>query len=894
MKTLERTLGLPYVVAISIAAMLGSGIFVLPGIASASTGPSIWLAYLFAGLCVLPAALSKSELATAMPTSGGTYVYVDRAFGPMAGTIAGLGLWLALALKSAFALMGFGAYMAIIVDVPMQPVALCFLVAIIALNVVGVRQASRVLVVVVVLALCSLAILVVAGGFVEPTAPQPFFKEGGGGFLAATAYVFMSYAGVTKVAAVAEEVRDPVRNLPRGTLISLFLVALVYSLVVSTLVNLLPPGELTQNTRPVHTLAVRVFGGGPAIAFAVLGVLTMASMANAGVLAASRFPFAMARNNLLPPLLSRIHPRFLTPAPSIFFTGVAMAVAITTLDIERIAKLASGITISVFAVVNLAVIVLRESDAPWYKPGFRSPLYPLVQIFGILTSILLLFALGWVSLAGVIAAVIPGAALYLAYGRQQVERRGQLTKVGKRKDLVSPPSSPSNPSLTPDSDGVTGEAAVVVLLVGRERSPEVLVEIGAALADGRVVEVVHITELPEQTALGVMVADDPPVRALRRRAESMAAEKGIDLKFDAVVTHDVVETAYSLANRLHCEWLVMEWRGRGRNRFLFLSPLGWLLNHLPCKLALFKDEGVRYFRHILVDAEPGPDDSLVVSTADHLAELEGAELTFVRHVPTDAPEMLLQGQADYIDQLRDLCASPTHSLIVRGGQHAEAVGDVAALYDLLITSAPPGAGAFWDIFRPSQKDLLKERAASSVLSLKNPRVLSSGAHRGSVTGAFQRDGYLDPMEYVDIACLGARLQLTRKEALFQHFAGAFSKSVPGVSAEEIADKLWERERAQNTSVGVALPHATIPRSARPRIGVFTTARPVDWGAPDGVDVDVFFVTLGPPSERQTHLLILSTIATLVLKSSLLDRLRVSETNDDLLQAIKDSAAALRS
>ena len=111
MKTLERRLGLGSVIAISIAAMLGSGLFVLPGIAVGYTGPSVWLAYLAAGLCVLPAALSKAELATAMPESGGTYVYIDRTFGPLAGTIAGLGLWLSLLLKSAFALVGFGAYL---------------------------------------------------------------------------------------------------------------------------------------------------------------------------------------------------------------------------------------------------------------------------------------------------------------------------------------------------------------------------------------------------------------------------------------------------------------------------------------------------------------------------------------------------------------------------------------------------------------------------------------------------------------------------------------------------------------------------------------------------------------------------------------------------------------
>ena len=98
MKTLERRLGLGSVIAIGISSMLGSGIFVLPGIAAATTGPSAWLAYLLAGIGILPAALSKSELSTAMPTSGGTYVYLERTFGPLAGTLAGLGLFMSILL----------------------------------------------------------------------------------------------------------------------------------------------------------------------------------------------------------------------------------------------------------------------------------------------------------------------------------------------------------------------------------------------------------------------------------------------------------------------------------------------------------------------------------------------------------------------------------------------------------------------------------------------------------------------------------------------------------------------------------------------------------------------------------------------------------------------------
>ena len=117
--------------------MLGSGIFVLPGIAAAKTGSSIWLAYLLAAVCILPAALSKSELATAMPSSGGTYVYIERTFGPIFGTISGIGLWLSLLLKSSFALVGFGAYLTVLTQLDegfTKYVALLFLLVILLMK----------------------------------------------------------------------------------------------------------------------------------------------------------------------------------------------------------------------------------------------------------------------------------------------------------------------------------------------------------------------------------------------------------------------------------------------------------------------------------------------------------------------------------------------------------------------------------------------------------------------------------------------------------------------------------------------------------------------------------------------------------------------------------------
>ncbi|MDP6324528.1 MAG: amino acid permease, partial [Candidatus Thalassarchaeaceae archaeon] len=115
--TLERKLGVVSVVIISLSAMLGSGLFVLPALAMLDMGgPGIWLAYVVAALVVLPGAISKSELATAMPTSGGSYVYIERTFGALLGTIAGLGLWATFLLKAAFALIGFKAYLWVFED----------------------------------------------------------------------------------------------------------------------------------------------------------------------------------------------------------------------------------------------------------------------------------------------------------------------------------------------------------------------------------------------------------------------------------------------------------------------------------------------------------------------------------------------------------------------------------------------------------------------------------------------------------------------------------------------------------------------------------------------------------------------------------------------------------
>src|SRR5690606_18825970 len=386
-----------------------------------------------------PAALCKAELATAMPESGGTYIYIDRAFGPILGTITGLGLWLSLLFKSTFALEGFGAYLDVMTEVPIKPVALALLVFITGLNVLGVGKVGKAQMVVVVIALAALVVLAGYGLTVlQPQSVQPEFSGGVGGFWGTVSLVYISYAGVTKVAAIAEEVENPGRNLPIGILLSLFIVTTLYCVVNFVLVNQVPLERLQGDLRPIYTMTREMLGPAVGIGAALLGVLTMTSMSNSGLLAASRFPFAMSRQGALPSVFSYISTRFTTPVPAILLTSGIMALTIVVLDVVTIVKFASALMILGFLEVNITVVALRESSTQWYKPTFRAPLYPLVQIVGVGLSVWLLVMLGVKSLIAAAVVVSLGCALFYFSGKQE-HRRGVLGRMGPRRELLKAP-----------------------------------------------------------------------------------------------------------------------------------------------------------------------------------------------------------------------------------------------------------------------------------------------------------------------------------------------------------------------------------------------------------------------------------------------------------------------
>ncbi|MHC4353474.1 MAG: APC family permease, partial [Planctomycetota bacterium] len=216
---LKRQLGLMDVFSIAAGAMISSGLFVLPGIAFAEAGPAVVISYFLAGLIMIPSIFAKAELATAMPKSGGSYFFIERSLGALAGTFAGFANWLSIALKSSFALVGIGT-----LAMPLFPghglwvvkvIALCACTFFAVLNLLSVKGTGRLQSVLVVGLLIALVAYVVAG---MPTVKHahyaPFMPFGLQAVLGVTGMIFVSYGGVTKVVEVAEEIRNPGRNLP--------------------------------------------------------------------------------------------------------------------------------------------------------------------------------------------------------------------------------------------------------------------------------------------------------------------------------------------------------------------------------------------------------------------------------------------------------------------------------------------------------------------------------------------------------------------------------------------------------------------------------------------------------------------------------------------------------
>lgn len=671
---LRRSLGLVSIVAVGLAT-IGPGIFILPSAAVAKTGPAAALAFLVAGIVVLPAALSKAEMATALPEAGGTYLFIDKAMGPMLGTIAGFGVWFSLVFKAAFALAGLGEYLAILGDISAKGVALGLAVVLTLVNITGTRLSGNVQAVIVMAVLGGLAVFLPAAWVnIVPANVDLSPSPGPGSIISTAALVFVAYAGVTKIASIAEEIKEPTRNIPRGMLLPLLGMMALYPAATWAMVGVIGRDRVAGTTTPVAVVADVLFGRTGLWTMSILAMLALVSMANAGVLASSRYPFAMARNGLAPGVLGSISARTGTPALSIVLSGGFMAVLIAVFPLIELAKLASGFQLLVFAMVNLAPIAFRSSRVAYYQPGFRSSFYPGLQLFGIGSSLVLLTKLGTLPIIGAGFIIAGGVAWYRFFGRTRASRESALL------DALRIRENERVLSLTRDTIAAGGNRHTLVVTrsnVSPTKAAE-LVRIGDQLLhpSGHL----HFLRLehggdPETDLVWdrILPGDSPP------KSQVLIEDQGTRRQRHAVADH---------VQEIDIDLMLAEMPPDTRRSHGFIRDIRWLGENVNCDTVFLRYRGLSTLGQIVVLGSGGPADVTKVSLANQLARTAGARISIVHVVDAIASEPQIEFIHSYQRALGALCDVPTESLVPRSTGLLDAIRETSRDAGLVIVGAP--------------------------------------------------------------------------------------------------------------------------------------------------------------------------------------------------------------
>ncbi|QSG01542.1 amino acid permease [Natranaeroarchaeum sulfidigenes] len=781
--SLKRDLGLAETTAIAVGAMIGSGIFILPGLAWFFADTAAVFAFVLAAILVLPAALAVAEMSTAIPEDGGPYLYVERSMGPLLGTIAGVGTWLMLSLKSALALVGGVPYLVYVNPTLAEFVtALAVVLAIFftVVNLVSAEGSGKLQFGIVGILILILGWLVVGGiPEIDTAATAGAFDPTGEGILQATAIVFISYAGLTKVGAVAEEVEDPGRNLPLAIIGALAFVAVMYAAIVYITIGVLDiqaaidAGQLgSDGEGPIIALvAEQAIGPAGAIAIVIAALMALASTANAGLLAASRFPLAMARDGVFPEQLEQVSERFATPFNAVALTGGVLLLMVTVLPIQQVAAFGSAFQILVFILLNVALIGFREGVVPEYDPAFETPLYPWMPIAGILGGSVVLVYTGIVAVAGALGIVALAALWYFGYVRYY---SGGIDREGAARAQVRESAGSRAVEHTRELFESTREYDVLVAVTEStsDRARQDMTRIAADLGRLRstVVTVVEFLDIPhyvfpERHAKVISDErpdwlpedptkapewypsdDDPALRTSGGTRQGKAKgtdqpadvpeENGdVEIRYREIDSEDHEQAIVDYATYEEIDLILLERRAEERFQRLFGDrETERILRNAPCDVAVVEDRGFESPDEIAVVTARGAYDPVKLLIADAIAEETGAEISLLQTIPEDAPDTQRRTIEDYHNDLTSICTVPVTSRILETDEPLVGLQRFVGDADLVLTGVGRTGLAGRLFGQPEQQ--LVERLDCSVISVQ--------AHES------RRQGFIEQlvMEYV--------------------------------------------------------------------------------------------------------------------------------------------------
>ncbi|GLV56200.1 amino acid permease [Dictyobacter sp. S3.2.2.5] len=434
-RSLKRTLGPLSITAMGIGAIVGTGIFVLTGVAAAKyAGPGLILSFIVAGIASGLAAICYAEFASTVPISGSAYTYSYATLGELIAWIIGWDLILEYAVGAAAVSIGWSGYFTDflkslfgitipkalmaspfsggIVNLP----AMLIILLITVLLVIGTSESSGFNNIMVGIKLLVILFFIVIGAFhVHTMNWQPFLPFGAGGVFSGASIIFFAYIGFDQISTSAEEARNPSRDLPLGIILSLTICTLLYILVTAVLTGMVSYKQLNVASPVSHALIlIGLNTAGSIISVgAICGLTTVLLVLLYGQ---SRIFFSMARDGLLPAFFSHVHPRFKTPYLSSVLIGVVVALVAGLTPIDIVAELTNIGTLTAFVLVSAAVLILRRTQ-PDLRRGFRVPWVPVIPILSILASLILIVSLPLVTILRFIIWLVIGLIVYFLYSR---------------------------------------------------------------------------------------------------------------------------------------------------------------------------------------------------------------------------------------------------------------------------------------------------------------------------------------------------------------------------------------------------------------------------------------------------------------------------------------------
>jgi len=476
--SLKRVLGPVNLVTLGIGAIIGTGIFVLTGQAAAAhAGPAIVISMVVAGLASALAGLCYSEFASTVPIAGSAYTYGYATLGEFVAWIIGWDLILEYALGAATVAVGWSGYLTSILHdlglhfpaafsaAPGTVVALAdgnsvtavfnlpavlVTIAVTMLLIIGIQESATVNSVIVVIKVAVVLAVIVAGGmFVNrsnwhpfiPTNTGAFGEFGWSGIFRGAAVIFFAYIGFDAVSTAAQEAKNPQRDMPIGILGSLVICTILYVLVSSVMVGLVPYTKLgVAAPMAVAIDAARERAAGTTWAgllnlmpiLVKLGALAgLSSVMVVLILAQPRIFFSMANDGLLPAWAKKVHPKFRTPHITTLVTGVAVSIAAGFTPIRILGELVSIGTLMAFVIVSVGIIFLRHQRPELERP-FKTPLVPFIPILSVIVSLSLMLSLPAETWERLIIWMVLGIVVYFAYGYRHSEvRKTAVPPVGR-------------------------------------------------------------------------------------------------------------------------------------------------------------------------------------------------------------------------------------------------------------------------------------------------------------------------------------------------------------------------------------------------------------------------------------------------------------------------------